>query len=74
MLRLTRKDTAVFVIVAALALFAPFLLNPFPTESSLAQFCYLSFDAQIASLCFIASCEICSWGIGWIILSCTNRR
>ena len=38
MLRLTRNDTAVFVIVAALALFAPFLLNPFPTESSLAQF------------------------------------
>ncbi|AWI83984.1 branched-chain amino acid ABC transporter permease [Alloyangia pacifica] len=38
MLGLGKKDTAVFVVVIILALCAPFILNPFPTGSSLAQF------------------------------------
>ncbi|NDV51103.1 MULTISPECIES: branched-chain amino acid ABC transporter permease [Roseobacteraceae] len=38
MFGLGKKDTAVFVVVIILALCAPFILNPFPTGSSLAQF------------------------------------
>ena len=38
MLRLNGKDTNLFLIVVAITLLAPFLLNPFPTESGLAQF------------------------------------
>ncbi|MGV6811129.1 MAG: branched-chain amino acid ABC transporter permease [Brevirhabdus sp.] len=38
MLGLNKKDTALLFIVAMLALLAPFLLNPFPSDSSLAQF------------------------------------
>ncbi|MCV2880656.1 branched-chain amino acid ABC transporter permease [Actibacterium sp. XHP0104] len=38
MFGLEKKDTSLLVIVAILALFAPFILNPFPTESGLAQF------------------------------------
>ncbi|MEI4263195.1 branched-chain amino acid ABC transporter permease [Roseovarius sp. D0-M9] len=38
MLGLTRKDAMLLVIVAALALLAPFLLNPFPVNSGMAQF------------------------------------
>ncbi|MHA6345503.1 branched-chain amino acid ABC transporter permease [Roseivivax sp. CAU 1761] len=38
MLGLGKKDTALFLIVIALTMLAPFLLNPFPTDSSLAQF------------------------------------
>jgi ABC-type branched-subunit amino acid transport system permease subunit len=38
MLGLNRKDTALLLLVAALAILAPFILNPFPTDSGLAQF------------------------------------
>ena len=38
MFGLGKKDTTVFVVVIILALCAPFILNPFPTGSSLAQF------------------------------------
>ena len=38
MLGLDRKDLTLFLVVVALALFAPFLLNPFPSDSGLAQF------------------------------------
>lgn len=38
------------------------------------RYFYFSFDAQIASLCFIDSCEIWSCGMGWIILSWTSNR
>ncbi|MCA0942498.1 branched-chain amino acid ABC transporter permease [Salipiger pacificus] len=38
MFGLGKKDTTVFVVVIILALCAPFILNPFPTSSSLAQF------------------------------------
>lgn len=38
MLGLNKKDTRLLVIVVLLALLAPFLLNPFPTESAMAQF------------------------------------
>jgi len=38
MLGLKGKDVTLFLIVAALAILAPFLLNPFPTGSGLAQF------------------------------------
>lgn len=38
MLGLNRKDAGLMLVVGALALFAPFLLNPFPTGSGLAQF------------------------------------
>jgi len=37
MLRLNKRDTLLFVIVTALVLLAPFLLNPFPQGSSMAQ-------------------------------------
>ncbi|MEM6594939.1 MAG: branched-chain amino acid ABC transporter permease [Pseudomonadota bacterium] len=38
MLGLNGKDTRLFLIVIALVAFAPFLMNPFPTDSALAQF------------------------------------
>ena len=38
MFGLNKKDAGLLLIVAGLALFAPFLLNPFPTESAMAQF------------------------------------
>ena len=38
MFGLNKKDTTLFLIVAALVALAPFLLNPFPQGSELAQF------------------------------------
>jgi ABC-type branched-subunit amino acid transport system permease subunit len=38
MLGLDRRDLTLFIVVLLLALFAPFLLNPFPADSALAQF------------------------------------
>ncbi|MEM9523803.1 MAG: branched-chain amino acid ABC transporter permease, partial [Pseudomonadota bacterium] len=38
MLGLRSKDVTLLVVVAILTLFAPFILNPFPTGSDLAQF------------------------------------
>ena len=38
MLGLSQKDTRFLLIVIALTLLTPFLLNPFPTDSALAQF------------------------------------
>ena len=38
MLGLTSKDARLLLIVAVLALLAPFIMNPFPTNSGLAQF------------------------------------
>lgn len=38
MFGLDRKDLTLFLVVVALALFAPVLLNPFPADSGLAQF------------------------------------
>ena len=38
MLGIKGKDLSVFLLVAALALLAPFLLNPFPVDSAMAQF------------------------------------
>lgn len=38
MLGLHKKDLNLLLIVMVLALFAPFILNPFPTSSALAQF------------------------------------
>ncbi len=38
MLGLTKKDSTLMLIVTALVIFAPFLLNPFPTGSAMAQF------------------------------------
>ncbi|MFN3144726.1 MAG: branched-chain amino acid ABC transporter permease [Paracoccaceae bacterium] len=38
MLGLNKKDSTLLLIVAVLALLAPFILNPFPEGSSLAQF------------------------------------
>jgi branched-chain amino acid transport system permease protein len=38
MLGLNKKDASLLVIVAALVLFAPIILNPFPESSGLAQF------------------------------------
>jgi ABC-type branched-subunit amino acid transport system permease subunit len=38
MLGLDKKDTSMLIIVAILTLFAPFILNPFPEGSALAQF------------------------------------
>ena len=38
MLGLTRKDTTVLFVVIALAMLAPFILNPFPSDSGMAQF------------------------------------
>ncbi|SEK49247.1 branched-chain amino acid ABC transporter permease [Roseovarius nanhaiticus] len=38
MLGLTRKDALLLALVTALALLAPFILNPFPVNSGMAQF------------------------------------
>ncbi|MFK7880621.1 branched-chain amino acid ABC transporter permease [Roseobacter sp.] len=38
MMGLTKKDFTLLIIVACLALFAPFILNPFPAGSAMAQF------------------------------------
>ncbi|MBY6006639.1 branched-chain amino acid ABC transporter permease [Salipiger bermudensis] len=38
MFGLGKKDLTLFLIVAVMALFAPFILNPFPTDSGMAQF------------------------------------
>ncbi|TMV09711.1 branched-chain amino acid ABC transporter permease [Ruegeria sediminis] len=38
MLGLDKKDTTLLIIVALLTLLAPFLLNPFPSDSAMAQF------------------------------------
>ncbi len=38
MLGLTKKDFTLLIIVGCLALFAPFILNPFPEGSAMAQF------------------------------------
>ncbi|MEP2716961.1 branched-chain amino acid ABC transporter permease [Pseudophaeobacter sp.] len=38
MFGLDKKDTRMLLVVAVLALFAPFILNPFPTGSAMAQF------------------------------------
>jgi ABC-type branched-subunit amino acid transport system permease subunit len=38
MFGLDRKDASLLIVVAVLTLFAPFILNPFPEGSSLAQF------------------------------------
>ncbi|WP_298971593.1 branched-chain amino acid ABC transporter permease [uncultured Roseobacter sp.] len=38
MMGLTKKDFTLLIIVACLALFAPFILNPFPEGSAMAQF------------------------------------
>lgn len=38
MLGLEKRDTTLFLFVAAITILAPFILNPFPTESGLAQF------------------------------------
>jgi len=38
MFGLDKRDTTLLLIVAFLAIFAPFILNPFPTDSGLAQF------------------------------------
>ncbi|MTI17684.1 branched-chain amino acid ABC transporter permease [Rhodobacteraceae bacterium RKSG542] len=38
MLGLNKKDTSLFLIVVGMTMFAPFILNPFPETSQLAQF------------------------------------
>ncbi len=38
MLGLTKKDTSLLIAVAVLTLLAPFILNPFPADSAMAQF------------------------------------
>ena len=38
MLGTGKHDTSLLIIVAILTLLAPFILNPFPTESAMAQF------------------------------------
>ncbi|MCK0167474.1 branched-chain amino acid ABC transporter permease [Jannaschia sp. S6380] len=38
MLGLTRKDFGLFIVVILLTMLAPFLLNPFPADSAMAQF------------------------------------
>ncbi|MBT8152843.1 branched-chain amino acid ABC transporter permease [Epibacterium ulvae] len=38
MFGLDKRDTGVLIIVTLLALFAPIILNPFPTDSAMAQF------------------------------------
>jgi ABC-type branched-subunit amino acid transport system permease subunit len=37
MLNLTKRDMTLFIIVGIMVIFAPFLLNPFPEGTSLAQ-------------------------------------
>ncbi len=38
MLGLNKRDMTMLLIVLVLALTAPFILNPFPTDSAMAQF------------------------------------
>ncbi|OUD10581.1 branched-chain amino acid ABC transporter permease [Marivivens niveibacter] len=38
MLGLNKQDTTILLVVAALTIFAPFILNPFPVDSAMAQF------------------------------------
>ncbi|GAA6193932.1 branched-chain amino acid ABC transporter permease [Phaeobacter sp. NW0010-22] len=38
MFGLDKKDTTMLLVVAIMALFAPFILNPFPADSAMAQF------------------------------------
>ena len=38
MFGLEKKDASILIIVAILTLLAPFILNPFPTGSAMAQF------------------------------------
>jgi ABC-type branched-subunit amino acid transport system permease subunit len=38
MFGLNKKDASLLLVVAVLTMFAPFILNPFPTDSGLAQF------------------------------------
>ena len=38
MLKLDKKDATTLFFVALITLLAPFIMNPFPTESGLAQF------------------------------------
>ncbi len=38
MLGLNKNDTTMFLIVITITFLAPFIMNPFPTDSSLAQF------------------------------------
>eukprot|EP01013_Petalomonas_cantuscygni_P043712 TRINITY_DN8402_c0_g2_i1.p3 TRINITY_DN8402_c0_g2~~TRINITY_DN8402_c0_g2_i1.p3 ORF type:complete len:407 (-),score=144.64 TRINITY_DN8402_c0_g2_i1:1305-2525(-) len=38
MLGMNSKDTALFLVVIVMVVFAPILLNPFPTDSAMAQF------------------------------------
>ncbi|KAA8609233.1 ABC transporter permease [Salipiger aestuarii] len=38
MFGLGKRDFTLFLLVAVLAIFAPFILNPFPTDSAMAQF------------------------------------
>jgi ABC-type branched-subunit amino acid transport system permease subunit len=38
MFGLNKRDTSLLIIVAILSLLAPFILNPFPTDSAMAQF------------------------------------
>ncbi len=38
MLGLNKKDTSLLIVVAVLTMFAPFILNPFPEGSAMAQF------------------------------------
>ena len=38
MFGLNKKDASLLLVVFALTMFAPFILNPFPTESAMAQF------------------------------------
>jgi ABC-type branched-subunit amino acid transport system permease subunit len=38
MFGLDKKDTSLLLVVVALTLFAPFILNPFPVDSAMAQF------------------------------------
>jgi ABC-type branched-subunit amino acid transport system permease subunit len=38
MFGLDKKDSKLLLVVAAMVLFAPFILNPFPTDSAMAQF------------------------------------
>ena len=38
MLKLDKKDATTLLLVALVTLLAPFIMNPFPTESGLAQF------------------------------------
>ncbi len=38
MLGLNKKDTSLMIVVIILTMFAPFILNPFPVDSAMAQF------------------------------------